>query len=907
MTQHPAKPPDRQRSNLPRPLPTPVELVGRATERAMLAEQLRAGDQRLVTLLGPGGIGKTSLALRVAADLAASPAFADGVAVALLAPVATVADMPIAVAAALGLPLQGARPALEQLLDALRDQVLLLVLDNLEHLLRPGDGEALAALLGRLLAEVPGLHVLVTSRERLRLRNEQVFDLAGLALPANDSGLRAERADAVRLFVERAQRVASNFVLSAENRTAVAQICRRLEGMPLAIELAASWTRALSPHEIVAELARSLDFLSAADRDMPARHRSMRAALDHSWQLLDNAERHTLAQLSVFRGGCDRDAAVAVVASGRGRIYRDSTSGSPTSSTLLSRAPTSSTPAQSANLIARLAALIDRSLLRSVAAAGATRYTLHELVRQYAAERLADDPDEQRATQARHTAYYADLLQRSLATQAGQVSPEAWATLIQNIDNLRAAWMQAATLGDAPTLLAMARNFNLLYDVQGWIHDGIVLFERAAEALRPLGAEAAIARGVILGWQGYLLIRAGRPAAARPLLAEGVAIVSAAGSTEGLAHLLLHLGTVEMYAADFAAANKYHSQAAQLAETTGDSFTGLWTVFLQGNTALFTGDLATAEQNIVACRDTWRGQNFGRGIGASLLLLGETARVGGRPAEANALIRECLRVASATRDIPTVATGLRELGALALDRGELAEASYFLTEAYESLRALGDLIYMGRCRSLLVRLDVLRGNHLAARQGCAEILRTVPQGGGVLLAESAYGLALVMAAEGSDIEALAILIALANIPGEYDTLQRAARQRADLERRVDAGQRAAAQALADSQELALWLGQLCARPAHPTVAAAPVVQTQAPFVTSSALFVAATGEVLSPREVEVLRLLIGAASNQAIADTLVISLHTAKNHVASILQKLGVATRTQAALRGRDLGLEPLR
>jgi ATP/maltotriose-dependent transcriptional regulator MalT len=328
-------------------------------------------------------------------------------------------------------------------------------------------------------------------------------------------------------------------------------------------------------------------------------------------------------------------------------------------------------------------------------------------------------------------------------------------------------------------------------------------------------------------------------------------------------------------------------------------------VFLQGNTALFTGDLATAEQNIVACRDTWRGQNFGRGIGASLLLLGETARVGGRPAEANALIRECLRVASATRDIPTVATGLRELGALALDRGELAEASYFLTEAYESLRSLGDLIYTGRCRSLLVRLDVLRGNHAAARQGCAEILRTVPQGAGILLAESAYGLALVLAAEGSDIEALAILIALANIPGEHDTLQRAARQRADLERRIDAGQRAAAQALADSQDLALWLEQLCARPAQPAVAAAPAVQTLAPIVPYSALFVAATGEVLSPREVEVLRLLIGAASNQAIADTLVISLHTVKNHVASILQKLGVATRTQAALRGRDLGLEP--
>ncbi len=320
---------------------------------------------------------------------------------------------------------------------------------------------------------------------------------------------------------------------------------------------------------------------------------------------------------------------------------------------------------------------------------------------------------------------------------------------------------------------------------------------------------------MILGWQGYLLTRVGRPADARPLLEEGMAIVRAAGSTESLADLLLHSGTVEMYAADFAAANEYHAQAALLAEELGDNFTGLWAAFLLGNTALYTGDLDTAERKIAACRDIWRSQNFGRGIGAALLLLGETARVGGRPVEADALIRECLRVASAARDVPTIATALRELGALALDRGELAEASYFLTEGYESLRALGDLIYASRCRSLLVRLDVLRGDHAAARQGCAEILRVVPQGADILLAEAAYGLALILAAEGSELEALAILIALASTPGEYSTLQRAAGLRADLERRTDAAQRAAAQALASDQELLPWLEQLCARPAQP--------------------------------------------------------------------------------------------
>ncbi len=175
-------------------------------------------------------------------------AFDDGVAVALLAAVARTDDVPLAIADALGVSIQGARPVTDQLLDGLRERALLLVLDNLEHLLGRWRGRyADSALIGRILAEAPGVYLLATSRERLRVRDEWVLELGGLALPTADSGPRVDQADAVRLFVERAQRIAPGFSLSGEGRAAVARICRRLEGMPLAIELAAAWAHVLAP------------------------------------------------------------------------------------------------------------------------------------------------------------------------------------------------------------------------------------------------------------------------------------------------------------------------------------------------------------------------------------------------------------------------------------------------------------------------------------------------------------------------------------------------------------------------------------------------------------------------------------------------------------------------------------
>jgi predicted ATPase/DNA-binding NarL/FixJ family response regulator/DNA-binding XRE family transcriptional regulator len=875
-------------------LPPPIDLIGRAAEQAELLRRLRSPGQRLITLVGPGGIGKTSLALNVATTLTtgAEPALRDGVAIAWLASIATADDVPLVIADALGQPIQGARPAADQLIDTLRERELLLVLDNLEHLLGPGNGDMLAALIGRVLAEAPNVRMLITSRERLRLRNEWVLELGGLALPAADSGPQVERSEAVQLFVERAQRGDPAFTMSGESPTAVARICRRLEGLPLAIELAAAWTRVLMPREIAAEVDRALDFLTRTDRDAPARHRSMRAALEHSWRLLADDERHILARLSVFRGGCDRDAASIVLS------YQFSV--------LSSEQSNSKLKTQNSKLAAMLAGLIDKSLVRREEVGGQTRYTLHELVRQYAAERLADNPDQQATTAARHAAYYAGLLQRAIDQRTGASTPAARAMLDRNMDNLRAAWAWAAGAADTAVIATMTRGFRILYDDHGWLLDGAALFGRTAEALRAAGDAVAPMRGLMLGLQGYFLVRAGQYTAGQRLLEAGLAMQDG-GTAEGLSELVYSFGIIELRRSHIEQARAHFTRVVELAEAAGDHFRRLWAGFYLGRIAQFLGHYQAAATAYQASLEGWRGQGYARGEAIVLAMLGDLARLAGQPERAAALLAESLAVGSAIRDRLALGIALFYRGALAYDRSEYDEARYLLVESASIMREMGDTWLLGLSLGMLGRVALARGEAREALQAYAEMLQLVHAGEEGLTAEVIYGLALLLDREGNPQEALALLYALGSITTDHDIASRAASLQAALERRLTPAQRAMAAQRARERSMLAWLDELCARPyadLAPAAQPAPAAQT---IVSPGSLYVAATGETLSPREVEVLRLLIAGARNQAIADRLIISPHTVKRHIASILQKLGVPSRTQAALRGRALGLEPPR
>jgi predicted ATPase/DNA-binding CsgD family transcriptional regulator len=853
----------------PRRPPAVMELFGREAERATLVARLRDGARPLVTLMGPGGVGKTSLALRVAADLAADPAFPDGVAVAQLAPLDNANDVAPALAECLGVSLQGARPAEEQLLAALHGRRLLLVLDNLEQLLTPGEAPTLTALLLGLMEGVPGLRILATSRERLNLSDEQVVAVEGLTLPRADAGPQADRAEAVQLFVDRAQRVRPGFTLSHANRAAVVQLCRQLEGFPLAIELAAACVRMLTPQEIVAELDRSLDLLTSLSRDRPERHRSLRAVLDHSWRLLSDTERTMLARLSVFRGGCERDTAAVVAGAD----------------------------------LAVLAALLDKSLLRHQVVDGVTRYSLHELVRQYAALHLAEDPAVQREVEQRHIAAYAALLQRCIDDQTDRSAPENWAALARNSDNVRVAWTRAVDAADEAALPILVRGITVLYSNRGWYREGATLFERAAQSLQQAGASDTV-RGMILGRQGYFLLWSGRPAEGAALLAQSGALLETSDETDGYAYVRLQLGTVALNAGRLAEAQNHYATATRLT-ADHNPYTHQWAAFSEGIVVMCSGDFDAAERQFSASLAVWRSQGFQRGEAMALGMLSEVARHTGRLDTAASYGRECLRIGSVTQSRRTIASALHNLGAVALERGDTDEACYLLSESCDILRDLEDWWSYSRSRAPLVQTQVRRGELLAAWQGCGELLRIAHESNRLALAEVVYGLALVRVAEGRDDEAEHVLAALDRVPGEHATLRQAAALRDGLKRRST--QQPAAWSPPLAEDLLPWLEARYTREPGPAVSVQLLAPPERPQpVAGGGLLVAETGETLSPRELEVLRMLVAGASNAAIADTLVISRFTVKHHVASILGKLRVATRTEAALRGRDLKLAPL-
>lgn len=497
---------------LPRPLPRPTlphpitPLIGRAAEIDLLTQRLTEANYRLFTIAGPGGIGKSRLALAVAQRVQGR--YRDGLFFVPLAALLDAAHIPQAILAGLGIPPQGQGGSVqEQMLAALGGRHLLLLLDNFEHLLEGVE------LLLEILRTAPGVTLLVTSRVALQTQAEDLFALRGLALPGAD-GANPEASPAVALFVERAYRLDKSFRLGDDNRADVIALCRLLEGTPLGIELAASWTESHSCAEIRAALAHSLDFLTTEMRDLPPRQRSLRAAFHYSWQLLSSEEQAGLARLAIFRGGFDPGAAAAVAGAGEPLLRR----------------------------------LERHYLLRSD---GDGRYEMHELLRFFAAEKLAQSEQTRRRVARQHSQWYLARIGSAREALLGPHSSQLSNTLYGDLDNLRLAWQTALEEGWLDRLQAALPGLSTFYELRGLYEEMIGLCEAAIERIdaQPIdGAEKhwPRLRVHLLVTQASALSYQGLYSQARSLAEESIAQARAIGDSGAIVQATLIRGRCEM-------------------------------------------------------------------------------------------------------------------------------------------------------------------------------------------------------------------------------------------------------------------------------------------------------------------------------------------------------------------------
>lgn len=410
--------------------------IGRADEVTQLGALLNDPACRLLTLVGPGGIGKTRLAVEAAETCTSD--FADRICFVPLQPVQSADLILPTIADAIGFALSGSHNLRSQLFHHLREQNMLLILDNMEHLL---DGSDLVA---DMLAATSQLKVVATSREALNLREEWLYPVEGLPYPANDQVEGSETFSAFQLFVSCARRVRPNFVLSGQ-QAAIIRICRLVNGIPLALELAAAWVRALPCETIATEIKNGLNLLETSARNIEPRHRSMRAALDWSWNLLTPEEQNILQKLSVFRGGFTLDAAAEV--------------------------------ARASFLI--LVSLVDKSLVHTGVDG---RYDLHELLRQYLSETLDQRPEMREVTLDQHCNYYTEFLHQ----RETSIYPSHQAEALKELDNLRVAWRRAVQQRNLEALIRAAPSLYWLYHFQAWADEAAAVFYLAEKALREM-------------------------------------------------------------------------------------------------------------------------------------------------------------------------------------------------------------------------------------------------------------------------------------------------------------------------------------------------------------------------------------------------------------------------------------
>jgi predicted ATPase/DNA-binding SARP family transcriptional activator len=620
--------------NLPTAL-TPF--VGRTQELSELAQLLADPACRLLTLVGPGGIGKTRLALQSA--MQHREAFAQGVAFVPLAPISSAGLIVSTIAAALGVALHGSTDPETQLLNSLREQHMLLVLDNFEHLLDGVD------LLVELLRQAPQLKMLVTSREPLQLHGEWVFEVNGLPVPADDQPQEFDLNDATTLFLQRARRAQAGFALTDAERPAVVRICRLVDGLPLAIELAAVWVRTLACVEIAYEIQRGLDFLRASARDIPTRHHSLRAVFDHSWHLLSEDERRVLRRLSVFRGGFQREAAEHVA-------------GAP---------------------LSLLSSLVAKSLLRRTEAG---RYDLHEVVRQYAREQLRAGGEEP-TIRRRHAQYFIGFAASAQSELHGPDEIVWFRHLDEDHDNMREVFrwaLEPQPKAEASERFALsARLAAVVYNLwflRGYHAEGMAQLQQLLA--EPAASERTAARAQVLTAFGFIQWAEGHFAQAESFLAEAVQISRDVGDRQTCAMALNGLGHSLKDQGHYAPARARLEESLSIWQELGDRLGVANSIRDLADIARAQGDAARARQLFVESAGLYKDLQVVNQSAYPLRRLAYYALADGNAAQAAAQCLESLQINCQIKDPIGIAASVGGLAAVALEqRNKIRAARLF--------------------------------------------------------------------------------------------------------------------------------------------------------------------------------------------------------------------------------------
>jgi predicted ATPase/DNA-binding XRE family transcriptional regulator len=652
-----------------RHLPAPATpLVGRDHEATSVARLLLREEVRLLTLTGPGGVGKTRLAVEVAG--CSRDAFADGVVFVALAPLRDAGLIPSVLAETLGIKEVAGQALQETLTRHLQDRQMLLVLDNFEHL------PTAAPLVGELVGRCLQLTVLVTSRAPLHLGGEHQFPVP--PLPLSDATLQSptdylKQSPAVELFHQRAQAIRPTFELTDTNVAIVAQICRRLDGLPLAIELAAARVKLFSPQALLARLDHGLQVLTGGARDLPKRQQTLRDTIAWSYDLLDADEQALFCRLAVFAGGCTLEAAEAVCGSG-------------------------AVEQTESNLLETLASLIDNSLLvsRSEGSVGQEgeepRFMMLETIREYALKRLAFSAEVEEA-QRRHSQYYLALAEAAQPKASEPWDEAEWwsrfARMEREHDNLRAALGWAVQNRELETAARLAIVLWWFWIERGYMSDGRRWME---EILAVDGAEGpsggaphtlpARTKAYILQVAGILAMAQGDHDYAVALHEEGMRVYQELGHKKGVSASLRELGFAAYEQGDYERAVRLHGQSLALAREFGTTFGAAWSLRALGDAVRGQGDLSHARALLEESLAMSRSKEHAWGIARTLASLGNVACEAGEYERASKLYEESLELGGQQMGLNhTILLCLEGLARVAVAQGRMERAARLCGEA----------------------------------------------------------------------------------------------------------------------------------------------------------------------------------------------------------------------------------